>query len=351
MLCGEEQRDTHLMDGNPPLSPKTLDELAAHWRLALFAAQDALSAARVAGHSTGLSAAEVSGFERDLVEERVLTERILDGLAHEERVALHQRLTTPRATPRTLGLPDEVRACLFDLDGVLTGSAEVHAAAWRESLNDFLTRRFERTGERFGPYRPFSSRRDYYRYLHGRPRLAGAHAFLASRGIVLPEGRPDDPVDAETVYGLANRKNKAFRHRLEREGIRAFTGSLLYLDAAREAGVKTAVLSASAHTAAILDNSGLASLIDRIVDGDAIQRLSLEAKPAPDTILVACELLGVRPPEAATFETTIEGLQASRTANVAVAIAVDRAGRERSLRAQGARLIVSELGELLDPRR
>ncbi len=335
-------------DVDLPSPPRTLDELAAHWRLALFAAQDALSAARVAGHSAGLSAAELAASERHIVEERARTERLLEALAREERLALHERLTTPRATTRTLGLPEAVRACLFDLDGVLTGSAEAHAAAWRESINDLLSRRFERTGERFGPYRPFSARRDYFRYLHGKPRLVGAHAFLASRGIVLPEGQPDDPVHAETVYGLANRKNEAFRYRLEHEGILAFTGSLLYLDAAREAGMKTAVLSASANTAAILQNSGLAPLIDRIVDGEIVHKLSLESKPAPDTILVACELLGVTPLEAAAFETTIDGLNASHTANVAVAIAVDRAGRERSLRAHGAQIVVSDLGELLD---
>jgi beta-phosphoglucomutase-like phosphatase (HAD superfamily) len=332
-------------------APKTLDELAAHWRLALFAAQDALNAARLAGHSAGLNPAELAAFERHLVEERAATERALAALAREERISLHERLTTPRATLDTLGLPSGVKACLFDLDGVLTGSAEVHAAAWRESLNDLLSRRFERTGERFGPYRPFSTRRDYYRYLHGKPRLVGAHAFLASRGIVLPEGRPDDPAEAETVFGLANHKNEAFRRRLEHEGILAFTGSLLYLDAAREAGVRTAVLSASANTAAILENSGLALLVDQIVDGDVAQRLGLESKPAPDTIVAACEFLRVKPAEAATFETTIEGLEASRSANVAVAVAVDRAGRERILRAHGAQLVVSDLGELLDHRR
>jgi len=228
----------------------TLDDLGAHWRLALFAAQDALAAARAGGRSTGLSALELSTFERRLAEERIETDRLLVAVAHEERVELHHRLTTPRATARTLGLPPEVRACLFDLDGVLTGSAEIHAAAWRESINDFLSLRFERAGERFGPLRPFSARRDYYRYLHGKPRSVGAHAFLASRGIRLPEGHPDDPIDAETVYGLTNHKNAAFQRRLEQEGIRAFAGSIQYLDTAREAGVRCAVISASANTEA-----------------------------------------------------------------------------------------------------
>ena len=331
-------------------TPRTLDELGAHWRLALFAAQDVLTTARACGPSVGLSTAELGVLEHRLAQERVTTERLLESVAREERVRLHHRLTTPRATVRTLGLPQGVRACLFDLDGVLTGSAEVHAEAWRESINDFLSRRFERTGERFGPLRPFSAHRDYYRYLHGKPRLEGARAFLASRGIVLPEGLADDPVEAETVFGLANRKNQAFQRLLEQRGVQALTGSVQYLDAAREAGMRCAVLSASANTEAILRESGLAPEIDRIVDANLIRSRDLESKPAPDTILTACELVGVAPGDAATFETTIDGLEASRTAKVAVAIAVDRAGRTETLRAHGAQMVVADLEELLDPR-
>ena len=177
-----------------------------------------LSAAREGGRSIGLSPDELGAFERRLADERVKTARLLETVAHGEHVPLHTHLTSPRATTRTLGLPVGVRACLFDLDGVLTASAEIHAAAWRDSLNEFLSRRLQLTGERFGPFRPFSTRRDYYRYLHGKPRLVGAHAFLASRGIKLPEGRPDDSVDTETVYGLANRKNQAFNRRLRTKG-------------------------------------------------------------------------------------------------------------------------------------
>jgi len=331
-------------------SPPTLDELGAHWRLALFAVQDAIAAARACGRSAGLTHYELATLERKLAEERVATDRLLASLAHEQRVKLHHRLTTPRATARTLGLPPEVRACLFDLDGVLAGSDEIHAAAWGESINDFLSRRFERAGERFGPLRPFSARRDYYRYLHGKPRIAGAHAFLASRGIRLPEGRPDDSIDAETVYGLTNHKNEAFQRRLEQEGIHAFAGSMHYLDTAREAGVRCAVISASANTEAILDRSGLAPRIDRIVDGNVIRARDLEGKPAPDTILVACGLVGVPPDQAAIFETTIDGLEAGRGARVAVAIGVDRAGRAETLHAHGAQLVVSDLVDLLDPR-
>jgi beta-phosphoglucomutase-like phosphatase (HAD superfamily) len=316
----------------------------------LFAAQDVLTAARRCGRSIGLRNDELSGFERSLADERVTTSRLLEAVAHEERVPLHNRLTSPRATAGTLGLPVGVRACLFDLDGVLTASAEIHAAAWRDSLNDSLSRRLELAGERFGPFRPFSTRRDYYRYLHGKPRLVGAHAFLGSRGIKLPEGRPDDSVDAETVYGLANRKNQAFHRRLESEGIHAFAGALHYLEAAREAGMKCAVISASANTEGMLERSGLAPLIDRIVDGNLIRSRDLESKPAPDTIITACKLLGVEASQAATFETTLVGLDASRTAGVGFSIAIDRSGRAEALRDHGAQNVVADLVELLDPR-
>jgi beta-phosphoglucomutase-like phosphatase (HAD superfamily) len=326
---------------------KTLDEVGAQWRVALFAAHDVLAASRAAGRSAGWNPGELAVLERKLAEERATTARLLDAVAREEHVRLSRRLTDPRATAETLGLPHGVQACLFDLDGVLTGSAEVHAAAWRESINDLLSRRYERAGERFGPYRPFSAHRDYYPYLHGKPRLAGAHAFLASRGIVLPEGQPDDPPDAETVFGLGNRKNQAFQRLLDSQGILAFAGSVSYLEAAREAGIKCAVLSASTNTEAILRHAGLASHVDGIVDGNVIRRRDLEAKPAPDTILTACEQVGVAPDQAATFETTVEGLEASRAAKVAAALAVDRAGREATLRAHGARVVVSDLVELL----
>jgi beta-phosphoglucomutase-like phosphatase (HAD superfamily) len=325
---------------------QTLDEIGAHWRVALFAAHDALAAARACGRSGGWDPGELAMLERKLAEERAATARLLDALAREEHVRLSRRLTDPRATAETLGLPHGVQACLFDLDGVLTGSAEVHAAAWRECINDLLSRRYERAGERFGPYRPFSAHRDYYPYLHGKPRLIGAHAFLGSRGIVLPEGSPDDPPDAETVCGLGNRKNQAFQRLLDSQGIRAFAGSVSYVEAAREAGMKCTVLSASTNTEAILRHAGLASLIDGIVDGNVIRRRGLEGKPAPDTILTACELVGVAPDQAATFETTVEGLEASRAAKVSAAVAVDRGGREETLRAHGARVVVSDLVEL-----
>ncbi len=337
------------MHTSPYAAPRTLDELSVHWRLALFAAQDALLAAGACGRS-GLRDDELGTFGRSLAAERVETARLLAAVAHEERVPLHHSLAGPRASARTLGLPDGVRACLFDLDGVLTASAEIHAAAWRDSLNEFLSRRLELAGERFGPFRPFSTRRDYYRYLHGKPRVAGLHAFLASRGIKLPEGRPDDSPVSETVFGLANRKAEAFQRGLERAGVHAFEGTVEYLEDAREAGLRCAVISESANTKLMLERAGLAPLFDGIVDGNVIRKDGLESKPAPDTLITACRFLGVDPGEAATFETTIDGLEASRAAGMAFTVGVERAGRKQALLGRGAERVVSGLVELLDPR-
>jgi beta-phosphoglucomutase-like phosphatase (HAD superfamily) len=328
---------------------RTLHEISAHWRVALFAAQDALAAVRLGGTSVAMDPAELGAFERSLAAERVTTTRLLEAVANEEHIVLHPSLSGPRATARTVGLPIGVRACLFDLDGVLTASAEIHAAAWRDSLNDFLSRRLERTGERFGPFRPFSTRRDYYRYIHGKPRVVGLRAFLASRGIKLEDGRPEDPVQTETVFGLANRKTEAFQRLVERKGIRAYGGTARYLQAVREAGLRCAVISASANTATILQRSGLAPMIDRVVDGNVIRKQDLEGKPAPDTIIAACELLGIRPGDAVAFETTVDGVEAAGNANVALIVGVERVGLPGLLGEHGADCVVPDLSDLLDP--
>src|SRR5262249_45169178 len=158
-------------------------------------------------------------------QERNATALILNELAREERVLLTHRLSAPRATRRMLGLPEGVLACVFAVDGVLTASAALHAAAWAETFDELLSRRVERTGERRAPFMPFEAGDDYFVHIHGRPRLDGVRGFLASRGIRLPEGSPDDPPGAETVHGLANRKNEALGRRLEREGVTAFAAS------------------------------------------------------------------------------------------------------------------------------
>ena len=215
---------------------------------------------------------------------------------------------------------------MFDLEGVLAGSARIHTAAWAETLDEFLSRRVEKTGERFAPYRPFDPTVDYERHIHGKPRLEGVLAFLASRGIRLPEGSSSDPAGAETVWGLANLKNEALLRRLDQEGVAAFAGARLCLEGAREAGLHCAVVSASANTGTILERAGLGRLIDERVDGIGIQSEQLRGRPAPDTLLAACDGLGVQPQHAATFETTLAGVEAGRAADFGFVVAVDRRG-------------------------
>jgi beta-phosphoglucomutase-like phosphatase (HAD superfamily) len=324
-----------------------LDDLSAHWRLAFISAQDALAAIQRCGGSLRFPQSEVREWANRLEHERVATAKLLDEVARDEGVALEHRLSAPRATRKTLGLTDAVLGCVFDLDGVLTASGDVHAAAWAVALDELLGRRVETTGERFAPFRPFDPRIDYYRHLHGRPRLDGVHAFLASRGIRLPEGRPNDPPGAETIHGLANRKNEALLELLRREGVHAFTGSLLYLEGLREAGVPVAVVSPSVNTTTILERSGLEPLAGPVVDGNRARAERLRPKPAPDTVLAACRALGVPPERAAAFETTLDGVAAARAGHVGTIIAVDRTGRSGdALVNEGVDRVVPDLSAL-----
>jgi HAD superfamily hydrolase (TIGR01509 family) len=333
--------------GRPP--PVDLDTVSARWRDAFDSAEDALRAIVTAGRSVPVPQTELHERSTRLAHQRHDVGLLLDEIAREEHLLIHHRLSAPRATTRLLGLPRGVAACVFDLDGVLTASAALHAAAWADTLDELLARRLEHTGERFAPFMPFNRVTDYEAHIHGRPRLDGVRNFLASRGIRLAEGAPDDAPDAETVYGLANRKNEALRLRLEQDGVAAFDSSRRYLEDAREAGLRCAVVSASANTAAILERAGLDGLIDDRVDGNDIRDGRLRPKPAPDTLVAACERLGMRPEEAATFETTVEGIAAGREAGVGLVVGVDRAGRGTTLLEHGADVVVTDLGELLDP--
>lgn len=326
-----------------------LDALSAHWRLVFDAAADALQAAERCGRSLDLPKAELNERAGRLAREREETAQLLDGIARDEHVRLRHRLSAPRATRRMLGLPEDVLGCVFDVEGVLAGSAKIHAAAWAETFDELLLRRFESRGERFGPFRPFDPEIDYYEHIHGKPRLEGVHAFLAVSGIRLPEGHPDDQPGAETVYGLANRKNEALLRRLEREGVAAFAGARQYLEGAREAGLRCAVVSASANTRAILDRAGLAALIDECVDGNTIVAERLRSTPEPDTLLAACRLLDVPPQRAAAYETSLAGVEGGRAADLGFVIAVDRRGRADTLREHGADCVVTDLTVLLDP--
>ncbi len=332
----------------PSPRPVTLDDVAAGWRLALGTAADALRAAGSLGLSS-LDAAELHRLNTRLTQERDAVARLLDAIAREEHVQLRRPLSAPPATRKMLGLPTDTLACVFDLDGVLTASAELHAAAWADTFDEFLTRRAEHAGEAFAhSVRPFDRRGDYFAHLHGRPRLDGVREFLASRGIRVSEGRATDPPTAETVHGLARRKNEALRHRLAGEGVAAFAGSRRYLETAREAGLRCVVVSASANTTEILERAGLAELVDAHVDGETMEDERLRAKPAPDTIVAACRLVGAPPEAAVAFETTRAGVAAARAAGIGLVVAVDRAGREGALREAGADVVVGDLADLLD---
>jgi beta-phosphoglucomutase-like phosphatase (HAD superfamily) len=325
-----------------------LDHLSAHWRLAFISAQDALSAIQRCGASLRFPQNEVREWANRLEHERIATAKLFDEVARDERVPLQHRLSAPRATKKTLGLTDAVRGCVFDLDGVLTASGDVHAAAWGVALDEFLARRIERTGERFAPFMPFDPRIDYYRHLHGRPRLDGVHAFLASRGIRLPEGHEKDQPGTETIHGLANRKNEALLDLLEQEGVDAFTGSLLYLEGLREAGLPVAVVSPSMNTMTILDRAGLEPLVEAVVDGHTARVQGLEPKPAPDTLLAACRAIGIAPEQAAGFETTLDGVASARAAHFGTLIAVDRTGRGGdALLNEGVDRVIPDLAALL----
>jgi len=327
----------------------SLDDLSRHWRVAFDVARDALQAVSAAGLSAWAPGEPLGERTIRLAREQQETASVLDALAREERVRLRRRLSAPPATLRMLGLPSSVHACIFDLDGVLTASAELHAAAWADALDEYLWARAEETRERNEPFLAFDARTDYMRHLHGKPRLDGVRDFLASRGMTVPDGHRDDPAGAPTAHGIAKRKNVALRQRVEHEGVSAFEDSRSYLEAARDARLRCAVVSASANTELILQRAGLADLIAARVDGSVIRDQRLSVKPAPDTLLTACRHLGVAPREAAAFETTDAGLEAAREAGIGFVVAVDRTGRTAAGRLGGAGIAVHDLRALLDP--
>lgn len=244
----------------------------------------------------------------------------------------------------SLGLPETVRACLFDLDGVLTDTASVHTRAWKAMFDAYLAARAERTGE---PFVPFDPAQDYLRYVDGRKRDDGVRTFLSSRGIVLPDGTDDDPPDAETVHGLGNRKNAAFHVTLQADGVDVFEGSRRYLTAVTAAGLATAVVSASANAGEILAITGLEKFIQQRVDGVTLQAENIAGKPAPDSFLRAAQLLGVAPTAAAVFEDALAGVAAGRAGGFGFVVGVDRVGHAEQLRSHGADVVVTDLEELL----
>lgn len=245
----------------------------------------------------------------------------------------------------TFGLPDSVRACLFDMDGVLTQTAAVHAAAWKQMFDDFLASRSKETGIQADPFDPVG---DYDRYVDGRVRADGTRAFLQSRGISIPEGEPGDPPDRRTIYGLGQRKNDMFLQLVAKDGVAVFDGSVRYVQAVRRGGMHTAVVSASANTAAVLDAAGIADLFEVRIDGVVAHDEHLAGKPAPDMYLAGANALGVGAQESAVFEDALAGVEAGRAGGFAVVVGVDRVGQADDLRAHGADLVVTDLAQLLD---
>jgi HAD superfamily hydrolase (TIGR01509 family) len=223
---------------------------------------------------------------------------------------------------------------------VLTKTATVHAAAWKRMFDEFLQ---SRPGQA-----PFDVRADYGPYVDGKPRLDGVRSFLASRGIELPEGTPDDPPGAETVHGLGTRKNELVEQVLHDQGVEPYEGSLRFVRAARDAGLPRAVVSASANTEEVLRVAGIEDLFDARIDGVVAEQRHLQGKPAPDTFLAGARALGVEPSQAAVFEDALAGVEAGRAGDFGYVVGVDRGGAAAGLRAHGADIVVRDLSELLD---
>jgi beta-phosphoglucomutase family hydrolase len=243
------------------------------------------------------------------------------------------------------GLPSGVTACLFDLDGVLTRTASVHAAAWKQMFDEFLREWATRTG---GEFVPFDAGADYDNYVDGRPRLQGTRSFLQSRGIDLPEGSPDDPPGKLTVHGLSNQKNDLVLRMLRERGVEVYDGSVRYAQAVRDAGLRTAVVSSSANTAEVLDAARISHLFDARIDGIVAAERHLAGKPAPDTFMAGAAALRVGPESAAVFEDALAGVEAGHAGGFALVVGVDRVGQADELRRHGADVVVSDLSELLE---
>ena len=235
----------------------------------------------------------------------------------------------------------EYDAVLFDLDGVLTPTAQVHMRAWAEMFDSFLAQ-YDDPSADTSPY----SDADYFAHVDGKPRYDGVRDFLTSRGIRLPEGDPGDPADAETVCGLGNRKNEAFNAVLERDGVEPYPGSVALLDVLRDLGMPLAVVSSSANAPAVLAAAGLADRFVTVVDGRVATELGLAGKPAPDTFVHAATECGTTADRSVVVEDAVSGVRAGAAGDFALVIGVDRGAGAEVLRAAGADLVVTDLGEL-----
>ena len=254
--------------------------------------------------------------------------------------------SAPSAVPLTTladvtGLPPRIRACLFDLDGVLTSTAVLHQEAWKHTFDDFLRRR---DGENFSPF----TLADYNSYVDGRPRADGVREFLRSRGITLPEGTPDDPPGDETVNAVGNRKNELLLRVIDERGVEPYPGSVRYLEAVRDAGLAIGVVTSSANGEAVLKVTGLDRFVQARIDGVVIADRHLRGKPAPDSFLAGAQALGVEPEAAAVFEDALSGVEAGRAGHFGFVVGVDRVKQAEALRSRGADVVVEDLCELLE---
>jgi beta-phosphoglucomutase family hydrolase len=233
----------------------------------------------------------------------------------------------------SLGLPNQIKACLFDLDGVITQTAKVHAKAWKQMFDEYLR---ERDGADF---KPFDAHDDYDEYVDGKPREDGTRSFLESRGIKLSEAE---------IEKLGDRKNELVLKLIADQGVDVYEGSVRYIKATIDAGLRRAVVSSSANCRAVLESAKILDLFEEIVDGNTLKDEDLKGKPAPDTFLAGAKKLGVEPSEATVFEDALAGVEAGRAGSFGYVVGVDRVGQAAALKAHGADVVVSDLAELLD---
>ena len=240
---------------------------------------------------------------------------------------------------------DQYDAVLFDLDGVITDTASIHGASWKQMFDEYLRTRATERGEAFRPFDPVE---DYRLHVDGKPRFDGVRDFLRSRGIQLPEGSPHDPPEAETVGGLGNRKNHLVTRAIEEKGVEAYEGSVRFIGQLHRQGFKVAVVSSSENCEAVLRSARVDGLFEVRVDGAMVEAQHLAGKPAPDTFLIAARLLGVEPGRAVVVEDALSGVEAGLAGNFGLVVGVARRGNAEELRRHGAHLVVSDLGELVD---
>ena len=239
---------------------------------------------------------------------------------------------------------EEYDAVLFDLDGVITDTASVHATCWKKMFDEYLQERATRTGEAF---RPFDLAADYRLYVDGQPRFDGVRHFLASRGIQLPEGSPDDPPGLETVCGLGNRKNDMVNQVIENVGVKSYEGSVRLIHQLRDRGFKIAVVTSSQNCTTVLKAAKLDGIFDAQIDGNTIRTQHLAGKPAPDTFLLGAKVLGAEPRRTVVIEDAISGVEAGFNGKFGLVIGVARKGNAEELKQHGADVVVDDLSELV----